>query len=54
MSYITACPDGGLPSLGNTHAGHGNGEVCGTAIECTMDVTILVYSYGHVRALRHT
>jgi acetamidase/formamidase len=32
--------DGALFSLGDTHAAQGDGEVCGTAIETTMDVTV--------------
>jgi acetamidase/formamidase len=31
---------GGLFSLGDTHAAQGDGEVCGTAIESPMDVTV--------------
>ena len=31
---------GGLFSLGDTHAAQGDGEVCGTAIESGMDVTV--------------
>jgi acetamidase/formamidase len=32
--------DGALFSLGDTHAAQGDGEVCGTAIETAMDVTL--------------
>ena len=32
--------EGGLFSLGDTHAAQGDGEVCGTAIESAMDVTV--------------
>ncbi|HEY7004161.1 MAG TPA: acetamidase/formamidase family protein [Gaiellaceae bacterium] len=32
--------DGALFSLGDTHAAQGDGEVCGTAIETAMDVTV--------------
>jgi acetamidase/formamidase len=32
--------DGGLFSLGDTHAAQGDGEVCGTAIESPMQVTV--------------
>ncbi len=32
--------DGGLFSLGDTHAAQGDGEVCGTAIESPMTVTV--------------
>ena len=34
--------EGGLLSLGDTHAAQGDGEVCGTAIESPMQVTIKV------------
>jgi acetamidase/formamidase len=32
--------EGGLFSLGDTHAAQGDGEVCGTAIETAMDVVV--------------
>ena len=32
--------EGALFSLGDTHAAQGDGEVCGTAIESPMDVTV--------------
>jgi acetamidase/formamidase len=32
--------EGALFSLGDTHAAQGDGEVCGTAIETAMDVTV--------------
>jgi len=32
--------EGALFSLGDTHAAQGDGEVCGTAVECAMDVTV--------------
>ena len=32
--------EGALLSLGDTHAAQGDGEVCGTAIESPMDVTV--------------
>lgn len=33
---------GGLLSIGDTHAAQGDGEVCGTAIECSMDVVVKI------------
>jgi acetamidase/formamidase len=32
--------DGALFSVGDTHAAQGDGEVCGTAIECSMNVAL--------------
>lgn len=40
---------GALLSLGDTHAAQGDGEVCGTAIECAALVTVRV----HLEAARH-
>jgi formamidase len=34
--------EGGLLSVGDTHAAQGDGEVCGTAIESAMDVVVRV------------
>ena len=34
--------EGGLLSLGDTHAAQGDGEVCGTAIESPMSVSIKI------------
>ena len=34
--------DGALFSLGDTHAAQGDGEVCGTALESGMDVTVVL------------
>jgi acetamidase/formamidase len=38
--YLPVGVEGGLFSLGDTHAAQGDGEVCGTAIETAMDVTL--------------
>jgi acetamidase/formamidase len=38
--YLPVGVDGALFSLGDTHAAQGDGEVCGTAIETAMDVTL--------------
>ncbi|KZL09044.1 acetamidase/formamidase family protein [Pseudovibrio sp. Ad26] len=38
--YLPVQVDGGLFSIGDTHAAQGDGEVCGTAIESQMDVTV--------------
>ena len=40
--YLPVFVRGGLLSLGDTHVAQGDGEVCGTAIEAPMDVTIKV------------
>ncbi|WP_176083568.1 acetamidase/formamidase family protein [Martelella sp. HB161492] len=40
--YLPVEVDGALLSLGDTHAAQGDGEVCGTAIESAMDVSITV------------
>src|SRR5262249_42394459 len=34
--------EGALLSIGDTHAAQGDGEVCGTAVETAMDVTVRV------------
>lgn len=38
--YLPVEVDGGLFSIGDTHAAQGDGEVCGTAIESPMNVTV--------------
>jgi acetamidase/formamidase len=38
--YLPVGVEGALFSLGDTHATQGDGEVCGTAIETAMDVTV--------------
>lgn len=38
--YLPVEVEGALFSLGDTHAAQGDGEVCGTAIESQMDVTV--------------
>jgi acetamidase/formamidase len=43
--------DGALFSVGDTHAAMGDGEVCGTAIECAMQITVRL-SVDHDRAIR--
>lgn len=40
--YLPVEVEGALLSLGDTHAAQGDGEVCGTAIESAMDVSITV------------
>lgn len=38
--YLPVEVEGGLFSIGDTHAAQGDGEVCGTAIESPMNVTV--------------
>ncbi len=38
--YLPVEVEGGLFSLGDTHAAQGDGEVCGTALESGMDVVV--------------
>jgi len=38
--YLPVGVEGALFSLGDTHAAMGDGEVCGTAVETAMDVTV--------------
>jgi len=38
--YLPVGVEGALFSLGDTHAAQGDGEVCGTAVETAMDVTL--------------
>jgi|SRR5690625_2622648 len=38
--YLPVWVEGALFSIGDTHAAQGDGEVCGTAIEASMDTTI--------------
>nr|WP_272211984.1 acetamidase/formamidase family protein [Marinicella sp. W31]MDC2877877.1 acetamidase/formamidase family protein [Marinicella sp. W31] len=40
--YLPVEVDGALLSIGDTHAAQGDGEVCGTAIESAMDVSVTV------------
>lgn len=40
--YVPIEVPGALFSLGDVHAGQGDGEVCGTAIESPMDVTVQI------------
>jgi acetamidase/formamidase len=40
--YLPVEVDGALLGIGDTHAAQGDGEVCGTAIECAMTVTARV------------
>lgn len=40
--YLPVEVAGGLLSIGDTHAAQGDGEVCGTAIESAMDMTVTV------------
>ena len=48
--------DGALFSVGDTHAAMGDGEVCGTAVEAAMDVTVRlgVRPYGELPAPQYT
>jgi acetamidase/formamidase len=38
--YLPVEVTGALFSIGDTHAAQGDGEVCGTAVECPMEVTL--------------
>src|SRR5690625_6660016 len=38
--YLPIFVEGALFSIGDTHAAQGDGEVCGTAIEASMETTI--------------
>lgn len=38
--YLPVWVDGALFSIGDTHAAQGDGEVCGTAIEASMETTV--------------
>ena len=38
--YLPVAVDGALFSAGDTHAAQGDGEVCGTAIETSLDLTV--------------
>ena len=40
--YLPVGAEGALLSIGDTHVAQGDGEVCGTAIESAMDVTVRV------------
>jgi acetamidase/formamidase len=40
--YLPIGVEGALLSVGDTHAAQGDGEVCGTAIESAMDITVRV------------
>ncbi len=40
--YLPVGVDGGLLSVGDTHAAQGDGEVCGTAVESAMDIVLRV------------
>lgn len=40
--YLPVFVKGGLISIGDTHLAQGDGEVCGTAIEAPMEVTVRV------------
>ena len=41
--WLPVAVEGGLLSLGDTHAAQGDGEVCGTAIETSSTVTLRVH-----------
>src|SRR5699024_10997615 len=38
--YLPVWVEGALFSIGDTHAAQGDGEVCGTAIEASMETTV--------------
>ena len=40
--YLPVNVDGGLFAVGDGHARQGEGEVCGTAVECAMETTVVV------------
>ncbi|HKO27673.1 MAG TPA: acetamidase/formamidase family protein [Solirubrobacteraceae bacterium] len=40
--YLPVGVEGALLSIGDTHAAQGDGEVCGTAVESAMDVSVRV------------
>jgi acetamidase/formamidase len=40
--HLPVFVDGALLSVGDAHAAQGDGEVCGTAIECGMDVALRI------------
>jgi acetamidase/formamidase len=40
--YLPVGVEGGLLSVGDTHAAQGDGEVCGTAVESAMDIHLRV------------
>jgi acetamidase/formamidase len=54
--YLPVEVDGGLFSIGDTHAAQGDGEVCGTAIESRMDVeaTIDLVKEANLKSPRFT
>jgi acetamidase/formamidase len=48
--YLPIGVEGALFSLGDTHAAQGDGEVCGTAVETAMDVTVRLTVRKDLRA----
>ena len=40
--YFPVSAEGGLFMLGDGHAAQGDGEICGTGLECSLDVTVKV------------
>jgi acetamidase/formamidase len=46
--YLPVAADGALFSVGDTHAAMGDGEVCGTAIESAMTITVRLTTLKHV------
>ncbi len=40
--YLPVAVEGALLSIGDTHAAQGDGEVCGTAVESAMDISVRV------------
>ena len=53
--YLPVEVDGALFSVGDTHAAQGDGEVCGTAIESPIDVTLAfdLVKGAHLRSPRY-
>ena len=40
--YYPVAVEGGLLSVGNSHASQGDSELCGTAIECSLNGTFQI------------
>jgi acetamidase/formamidase len=50
--YLPVGVDGALFSVGDTHAAMGDGEVCGTAVETAMNITVRLTTLTH-RSIRY-
>jgi acetamidase/formamidase len=46
--YLPVAADGALFSVGDTHAAMGDAEVCGTAVESAMTITVRLTTLKHV------